>query len=265
LISLFEERKKVVVGMAHFPPLPGTPLYDTEKHTHQAIRNALEHDLLALQRGGIDAVMFGNENDRPYTLKVDRAVVAAMSFTIGELSSRIEVPFGVDLLWDARAALAVAKAVGASFIREVVSGVYVSDMGLWDTSAGELFRYRKLLDGGDIAVLFNISAEFASSLDSRPLQEVARSVVFSSLADAVLISGPMTGRAPDREALELVKAVVDVPVLINTGLNAENVRQLLEPADGAIVGTSLKRDGVTWNPVDESRVEVLMREVEKLR
>jgi len=95
---------------------------------------------------------------------------------------------------------------------------------------------------------------------------VAKSVVFSSLADAVLISGPMTGRSPDFETLERVKAAVgDVPVLINTGVNLQNVDELLKVADGAIVGTSLKKDGITWNPVDPERVKRFMERVESLR
>lgn len=258
-------KSKVVIGMVHFPALPGHVLYDDQKGIEWIISRVHE-DLKALQDGGIDAVLFCNENDRPYTLKADLVSVAVMARTIGQLLDEIRVPFGVDVLWDPKAALALAKATNAKFVRGVLTGAFVSDMGLWNTKVGELFRYRKLIDALGIKIFFNISAEFASSLDKRPIEEVAKSVVFSSLADAVLISGPMTGVPPEPETLARVKeAVKETPVLVNTGVNHNNVTQLLKVADGAIVGTSLKKDGITWNPVDINRVRSLMELVNKIR
>lgn len=258
-------KPKIIIGMVHFPALPGFTLYDDKKGMDWIV-SRVRNDLHALQDGGIDAVMFCNENDRPYTLQADFATVAAMARTIGELKSEIRVPFGVDVLWDPKAAIAVAKATGAQFVREIITGSFISDMGFWNTSVGELYKYRKLLDATDVKIFFNICAEFASPLDRRSVEEVAKSVVFSSLADAILISGPMTGMPPDRKTLERVKnAVGDVPVLINTGVNLQNVAELLEVADGAIVGTGLKKDGITWNPVDPDRMKRFMERVESLR
>ncbi len=264
ITSLLKE-KKTIIGMVHFPPLPGTPLY-REECGMDCILDRVSNDLKALQDGGIDAVMFCNENDRPYSLSADFSTVSSMSFIIGQISREISVPFGVDVLWDPKAAIAIAKATGASFIREVITGNYSSDMGYWNTNVGDLYRYRKLIDADNVEVLFNISAEFASSTDRRPLEEIARSVVFSSLADGILVSGPMTGLPTSREQLCKVKqAVGDVPVLANTGVKQANVSELLEMADGAIVGTSLKKDGVTWNPVDSARVINLMQQVNSLK
>ena len=256
--------EKPIIGMVHFPPLPGSPLYD-DSNGMDYILERVRADLRALQDGGIDGVMFCNENDRPYTFKADFSTVAAMSRVIGELINEIRVPFGVDVLWDPLAAIAIAKATGASFIREVITGVYASDMGLWNTNVGELYRYRKLIGASDVRVFFNISAEFASRLDRRSLKEIAKSVVFSSLADVVLVSGPMTGEAPDVSHIEEVKTAVDVPVFANTGVKKENVQTVLKVADGAIVGTSLKKDGITWNPVDVERVRNFMETVKKVR
>jgi len=260
ITSLLRE-KKTIIGMVHFPPLPGAPLYK-EKCDMKCILEKITSDLNALQNGSIDAVMFCNENDRPYSLNADFSTVAAMSFVIGQISSEITVPFGVDVLWDPKAALAIAKATGASFIREVITGSYSSDMGYWNTNVGELYRYRKLINADNVEILFNISAEFASNSDRRPLDEIARSVVFSSLADGILVSGPMTGLPTSREELfKVKKSVGDVPVLANTGVKLKNVSELLEVADGAVVGTSLKKDGLTWNPVDPVRVRTLMNKV----
>jgi len=247
-------KKKIIIGMAHFPPLPGFPLYDESRGIDYII-GRIRDDVKNLQDGGVDYIMFCNENDRPYRLKADYTTVAVMGRTIGEISKEIKVPFGVDILWDPIAAISVAKATKASFIREIVTGTYVSDMGLWNTNVGELYRYRKLIDAGNIAIFFNISAEFAYNLDRRPLEEIAKSVVFSSLADVILVSGPKTGVSPSLEMIRKVKeGVKDVPVFVNTGLNIENAKELLKVADGAIVGTSLKKNGVTWNPVDKERV-----------
>jgi len=256
-------KEKVVIGMVHFPPLPGAPLYD-DKDGIKTIIDKVRGDLLSLQDGGIDAVMFCNENDRPYKIETNYATVATMGRVIGEMINDIKVPFGVDVLWDPIAAIAIAKATGAKFIREIVSGTYVSDMGFWNTNVGELYRYRKLIDAKDIAVFFNISAEFAYNLDRRPIEEIAKSVAFSSLADAILVSGPMTGIAPTVETLKKVKENVQIPVFVNTGVNANNVSGLLKIADGAVIGTSLKKNGITWNPVDKERVIQLMKKVREI-
>ena len=257
--------EKPIIGMVHFPPLPGTPLYD-ERAGVDGIIDWVKRDLLALQEGGIDAVMFGNEGDRPYELKVDTASIATMSYVIGRIRDLITVPFGVDVLWDPRASIAVAAAVGAKFVREVFTNVYASDMGLWNPNAAEALRYRRFLGIDHVLVFYNINAEFAAPLAERPVELVARSVVFSSLADAICLSGPMTGEPVTSADLKRVKGVIpNVPVIANTGVRVDNVAELLEIADGAIVGTSLKIDGNTWNPVDPQRVKEFMRQVQMVR
>ncbi len=264
LDNIFPGKKKVVIGMIHFPPLPSAPMYDNQKGINY-LKDVVEKDLLALQEGGIDGVMFCNENDRPYNFEADFSTIATMSSIMGGLLDKIEVPFGVDVLWDPKAALAIAKATGARFIREIITGVFVSDMGIWNTKVGELYRYRRLIGADDVAVFFNISAEFAYNLDRRPLEVIAKSTVFSSLSDVILVSGPMTGAPPTPEMVAKVKNEVDVPVFVNTGFNKDNAEEMFKYADGAIVGTSLKYDGITWNQVDPDRVKELMDKVNSIR
>ncbi len=257
LKELFAQ-SKIVIGMVHLKALPGTPLYD-EKAGMDSVILAAERDLAALQNGGVDGVMFCNENDRPYVLTAGSATVAAMSAVVGDLKSHIKVPFGVDILWDPQATISVACATGAAFAREVFTGTYASDMGLWSPDAGGALRHRRSIGASGVRLLFNINAEFAAPLGSRPLAEMARSVVFGSLPDALCVSGSMTGREVDLLAIEQVKHVAgNVPVFANTGVHPDNVEKYLAVADGAIVGTALKVDGVTWNPVDVSRVRALM-------
>jgi membrane complex biogenesis BtpA family protein len=258
---------KPIIGMAHLPALPGTPLYDSAAGMSH-VRDWVGRDLEALQGGGIDAVMFCNENDRPYRLDADVASVAAMSDVIASLRGELSVPFGVNVLWDPRATLAVAAATGAAFAREIFTGAFAGDFGLWVRSAGDTFRYRREVSAEGCRLIFNINAEFAAPVAPRPLAEVARSVVFSSMPDALCVSGPITGQPADASGLADVAQAVSgsgVPVLVNTGLRASNAGELLQFADGAIVGSSLKTDGVTWNPVDQARVRELMDVVRDVR
>jgi membrane complex biogenesis BtpA family protein len=256
---------KPVIAMVHFGALPGTPLYDAEAGV-EGLLDGARRDLRALQAAGFDAVMFGNENDRPYEFEVDTASVATMASIIGRLRAEITVPFGVNVLWDPMSSIALAAATGASFVREILTGTYASDMGPWNPDAGAALRYRNRLGRDDLAVLYNISAEFAFSLDRRSLADRARSAVFSSIPDAILVSGAITGEAaamPDLEAVK--KALTTTPVLANTGVKHETVAEVLGIADGCIVGSSLKVDGNTWNPVDPERAADFMRRAKAAR
>ncbi len=250
---------KPVIGMVHLGALPGSPLYDRERGLAELVE-AAARDLAALQAAGFDAVMFGNENDRPYEFQVDRASTATMAYVIGKLGGAITLPFGVNVLWDPMSSIALAAATGADFVREIFTGTYASDMGPWTPDAGKAMRYRNRLGRGDLAMLYNVSAEFAYSLDQRPLPDRARSAVFSSIPDAVLVSGQITGEAAAISDLQAVKAVLPgTPVLANTGVRHETVAEVLKVADGCIVGSSLKVDGNTWNPVDPARAAEFMR------
>ena len=251
--------------MVHLGALPGSPLHDSSGGV-DALVAAARKDLLALQKAGFDAVMFGNENDRPYEFAVDTASTATMAYVIGQLKAEIAVPFGVNVLWDPMSSIALAAATGARFVREIFTGTYASDMGMWTPDAGKAMRYRDRLGRSDLALLFNVSAEFAYSLDRRSLADRARSAVFSSIPDAVLVSGAITGEAAELSELEAVKAVLpDVPVLANTGVKHATVKDVLRVADGCIVGSSLKVDGNTWNAVDPARADEFMRLVRETR
>lgn len=247
--------EKPIIAMAHLPATPGTPLYDAKRGMNYLIE-AVAADVEKLQAGGVSAVMFCNENDRPYLDRVGSEVVAAMTRVVTHILPSLKIPFGCDILWDPLAAISIANATGARFVREVFSGLYAGDTGLWNTHAGEALRHRRAIGAEGVRCLFNVTAEFAYSLDQRPLELIARSAVFSSLADAVLVSGPMTGQSAELAHLARVKqALPDTPVFANTGIKAHNVAEILKVADGVIVGTDLKVDGVTWNPVDAERVK----------
>jgi membrane complex biogenesis BtpA family protein len=251
---VFGAGTKPVIAMAHLPALPGAPLHDAAAGMRGVV-DAVARDLDILLAEGVDAVMFCNENDRPYRLEASLSDAAAMARVVTELAPR-DRPFGVDYLWDARCALAVAATTGASFIREVMPGVFESDMGLWRPDPAALLRERRALGADDVAVLMNVTPEFASPLGSRSAGARARSAVVSTLADAILVSGPMAGAEPDLDAVrEIVDAVAGTaPVLLNTGAKSTNIGAFLPLVDGVIVGSDLKAGGGTWNPVERERV-----------
>jgi membrane complex biogenesis BtpA family protein len=162
--------------------------------------------------------------------------------------------------------IALAAATGAAFVREIFTGTYASDMGPWTPDAGKAMRYRDRLGRKDLLLLYNVSAEFAYSLDQRPLPDRARSAVFSSIPDAILVSGAITGEAAKMADLEAVKkALPDTPVLANTGVKHDTVAEVLRIADGCIVGSSLKVNGNTWNAVDPQRAQDFMRRAREAR
>jgi uncharacterized protein len=256
---------KPIIGMIHFPPLPGSPLYDPKGGMDKIVDSAAR-DIENLQAGGVDSVMFGNEGDRPYLLKASPVTLAAMSFAVGALKPLIKIPFGVNYLWDPVASVGLAIASGAAFAREIFTGVYESDMGLWAPDAATALRLRSDGHRSDLKLLFNINAEFASPLGSRGIAQRAKSAVFSSLADVILVSGPMTGQPVEAANLKLAKdAVPGTPVFANTGVNIDTVADILRVGDGAIVGTHFKRGGDTWKSVDKDRVRRFMDKVGKLR
>jgi membrane complex biogenesis BtpA family protein len=203
-------------------------------------------------------LLFCNEHDIPYQLQVGPEAVAAMAAAIGRLRGELRLPFGVDLLWDPKAALAVARATGAAFVREVFTGVYDSDMGLMAPSLGDLAAYRHHIGAAGVAVFANITPEFARPVSGRPVAERARSAAFLGV-DALLVSGQMAGVSAELSDLQEARdAAPPVPVLANTGVTADNVGRILKVADGVVVGTSLKVDGHLWNPVDPARARRLV-------
>ncbi|MGA2530658.1 MAG: BtpA/SgcQ family protein [Acidimicrobiales bacterium] len=250
--------KKPLIAMVHLLPTLGTPLYDARSGMLGNVEH-LRADLGILLDAGFDAVMFCNEGDRPYSFHAGYEGVAAMTRLVTEVAPT-DRPFGVDFLWDPQAALAIAAATGASFIREVMTGVYESDMGLWNTDAASLLRERRRLNADNVAMFMNVTPEFASRLGSRSIGDIARSVVVSSLAEVILVSGPMASAEPNMGTLQEVADAVrgEVPVIANTGVKSTNVASFLEVADGIIVGSDLKIDGYTWNDVDPARVERFM-------
>ena len=257
--------KKPIIAMCHLQPLPGDPYYDKDGGMKKVL-DAAWNDLTALQDNGVDAVMFSNEFSLPYLTKVEPVTVAAMAYIIGELKSEIRIPYGVNCLWDPIASLDLAAATGASFLREIISGVYASDFGLWNTNVGETARHRVKVGAEQVKMLYNIVPEAARYLTDRSIVEIAKSTVFNCKPDALCVSGLTAGVATDTQVLKQVKdAVPDTVVLCNTGCRVDNIINQLTYADGAVVATTFKVDGKFENAVDGERVRAFMDVVRSFR
>ncbi len=257
--------KKPVIAMCHLQALPGDPMYDKEKGLDYIIE-AARHDLLALQENGVDGVMFSNEFSLPYLTKVEPITYVTMARIIGELKHEIKIPHGVNVLWDPKATIDLAVATNSLFVREIFTGVYASDFGLWNTNYGEVARHRASIGGNNVKLLFNIVPEAAVYLGERDIASVAKSTVFNARPDALCVSGLTAGAETDASFMKRVKDVVpDTPVFANTGVRLANVKEQLAVADGAVTATTFKRDGNFYNEVDGKRVKEFMDAVKSIR
>jgi len=231
--------------MIHLPPLPG---YAESKGIDDAIQHAIR-DLHVLEQAGVDGVLIENEYDRPHRVTAAAETIAAMTaITRAVVQESGKVVVGCEILLnDPKASLAVACMSGADFIRTdyFVDAMTRPGYGEFAIDADDLLVYRAAIGANDILILADIQVKYASMIRKRPLSESAR-LACEKQADAIIVSGDLTGDAPVVEHLrEAAKGVAAsgerVPVLIGSGLDTDNAKVLLDECDGAIVGTALMR------------------------
>jgi len=250
-----------VIGMVHLLPLPGSP----RARAVAEIRKAAIADARALAGGGVDGILVENYGDAPFTSgTVEPQVIAAMSVIASEVREAAGLPIGINVLRnDARSALAVAVAAGASFIRvNVHVGAAETDQGHIDGRAFETLRFRKLLEA-DVAIFADVFVKHARPSDRIDIATAARDTAYRGGAEVLLVTGPETGSAPGSARLKEVKrAVPEIPVMVASGLTPENVDGFRE-ADGFIIGSALERGGVAGNRVERNRVRAMVRSLKR--
>jgi len=263
-LSKIFSQPKPIIGMVHLPASPGQP-QATAKPDIKSVITSVVADIKALQDGGIDGLLFCNESDLPYTTKLNSEVGAWTTFLVGAVYDQIKIPYGVNLLWDPIASIEAAAGCGASFVREVMCGSFVSEMGILAPDPAVVAQTRTRLKADHIALFTNIVPEFASAMEGRTVAQRAKAAEYFGF-DAVLISGPVAGVAFSEEDLRSAKeAAKNTPVFANTGVNAQTVAKTLTMADGVISGSAMKIDGKTFNPVDPKRVIELVTAANKSR
>jgi hypothetical protein len=229
-----------LIGVLHLPALPMAPGASLPVTT---IAARAADDARVLAEHGFTAVLVENFHDTPFRRsQADPETIAAMAIVTASVVAAVDLPVGVNVLRnDALGALAVATAAGAGFVRvNVLAGSAATDQGLVHGVADELARRRASLRS-DVAVLADVDVKHATSLDTRPLPLRARDLVARAGADAVLVTGPATGRAVDLEQLgEVAGAVAPAPVLAASGTTPRELAAVLARCAGAIVGTAIK-------------------------
>jgi membrane complex biogenesis BtpA family protein len=247
-----------IVGMVHLGPLPGSPRFEDD---FDAVIAAAVADAVALADAGFDAVLIENYGDAPYHPDdVPKVTVAAMTRAVAAVATATPLPIGVNVLRnDARAAVAIAAVTGASFIRvNILSGWMSTDQGPIVGRAADVARLRAEL-GGDLLIAADVMVKHAAPPAGWSLAEAARDTWERGGTDALIISGTATGAAVDDDDVATVRREApQAPLLIGSGVTVATATSLLEVADGIIVGTSVKRDGVTDERVDPSRALALV-------
>jgi membrane complex biogenesis BtpA family protein len=249
-----------VVGMVHLPPLPGAPDFDGDRN---AVRERALADARALAAGGVDAVVVENFGDAPfYPEDVPKHVVADMTAVTSAVVGAVDVPAGVNVLRnDATAAVSVAAAAGAEFVRvNTHVGARVTDQGVVEGRAHQTVRLRERV-APEVDLFADVAVKHSAPLAERDVAAIARETLERGRADGLVVTGERTGGPTDRALLSDVATVCeaqDAPLLVGSGITAATVGDYLEHADGGIVGTAVKSGTDVGNPVDEARVRELV-------
>ncbi len=242
---------KTLLGMIHMPALPSAPA--SELRLDELIEFALS-EAAKLEASGLDGAIVENVGDAPFFRgRVPPATVAAMAIVVTEVKRATGMRVGVNVLRnDCEAALSIAHVAGADFIRcNVVIGAYVTDQGIVQGCAAELARLRRSL-GADPLVLGDVHVKHAAPLYDVPIEDAARDLAERGGVDAVIVSGARSPVPPSAETLAAVKAAVELPVLVGSGVGLENARQLYERSDGLLLGEVDFKVGRVWGGASDA-------------
>lgn len=248
-----------LVGVLHLAPLPGSPRFGGDL---DAIVRATAEDARLLEDAGFDAVIVENFGDAPFFPgAAPPETIAAMTACLFAARRATKGALGVNVLRnDAHAALAIAVATGASFVRvNVHVGARVTDQGIVEGRAHETLRLRRALGAEHVRLACDVDVKHAAPLAPRPLDEQTEELVLRGLADAVLVTGHGTGAPVDRADLATVKRSTSAPVLVASGATHASVRELLDVADGVIVGSCLRAGGRAGGRVDAALAREFVR------
>lgn len=260
------KNSRAVIGMIHAGALPGTPA--SSESMKQILTRAKEEALL-YREAGVDMLLVENMHDAPYLKgRVGPEITASMALVGYEVKKAAGLPCGIQILAGANIeALGAAKAAGLDFVRvEGFVFAHVSDEGLMEGCAGELLRYRRHIGAEDVLILADIKKKHASHALTADVDivETARAARFFR-ADGVIVTGVSTGSPASPDEVLRVREALDIPVLVGSGVNLDNVESFLNIADALIIGSSFKQDGLWSNPLDPEQIRLLMQKVAKAR
>jgi len=255
--------EKVIVGMVHCLPLPGTLLYGGDMEA--VCRRALA-DAAVLQAAGADAVIVENTNDKPFTARLEPEQLAALAAVTRLVVEKIELPVGVGASFnDGVAGISIACASGASFIRSpvFVDTMQVTGLGVISPCAKEVLRFRRMLGAEHIRIWADVQVKHSHPVLPEISLEESAVTAWEYGADVLIATGLSTGMETPLETVKRIKKAVPVPVVVGSGFRIQNAAEQLSTADGAIVGTAMKKDGNTLGPIDPELSRALMDAVRK--
>lgn len=257
--TLFRAQSKLLIGVVHLRPLPGSPGWAGDI---DAVLEGAANDARAYEHGGADALFIENFGDIPFTKgAVAPETIAGMAAAGRAVRAAVSLPLGFNVLRnDARAALALCAACRGSFIRvNVHTGAMLTDQGIIEGNAYDTLRYRRAVCP-DAAIFADVHVKHAVPFPNWTIEDSCRDTVERGLVDALIVSGKGTGLQTDIEDVRRVRTTCPkIKVLLGSGVTPANARDYLPIADGFIVGSSLKKDGIITNPVDPKRVAALAR------
>ncbi len=259
MTSLFS-RPKPVVGVIHVGALPGTP---RSTETIAELVASAKREAQIYRESGVDGVMIENMHDVPYLRgEVGPEIVAAMTAIGGEVKSVCGLPVGIQILAGANVeAMAVAHAANLDFIRaEAYAYAHVADEGFIQSSAAKLLRYRRMIGATRVLVWADVKKKHSAHAITADvsLGETAETVEFMGAA-CVIVTGSATGQPPTIADVQDAKSHCAIPVFLGSGISANNIAEFHRAADGFIVGSFFKVDGVWSNTIDPARVERFMK------
>lgn len=246
-----------LVGMIHLLPLPGAPRYGGSM---QAIIDRAVIEAQVLTDAGFDSILIENYGDAPFHKDhVAAETIASMTVVASEVKKNSALPPGIQVLRnDALAALSIAHAVGAEFIRvNVLSGAMLIDQGIIESNAAHVLRYRSHLCP-HVKIWADVHVKHAQPMQLQPIEDAALELTERSLADAIIVSGSGTGRQTSPDDVKKVRSSTTLPVVIGSGVTEENIQDYIPFANAMIVGTSIKKDGVITNSIDAGRAKRLV-------
>ncbi len=246
--SFLANEKSFIIGMVHCLPLPGTMGFDGDM---KKIVNQAVADAKTLEKSGMDAIIIENMGDTPFGIKLDTAQVAALAAVSALVSKEVQLPVGIDAAMnDYEAALSIAKAIGAGFVR---IPVFVDTVefygGIIKPVAREAILFRKNLGAENIKILADIQVKHTHMVLTHVSVEDSAKAAADCGADAIIVTGTHIGVATPIDIIRRVKSVIKLPVIAGSGVTTFNVKEQMKIADGAIVGSSLKEGGKLENPV----------------
>ena len=254
--QILTKGSQTIIGMVHCLPLPGTSGFDGD---YQKILDRAVQDAVTLERAGVDAVIVENMGDTPFAALLDKAQLAALTAAAVRVREAVKIPVGIEAAFnDCEASLSIAGISGADFIRVpvFVDTVLFTD-GIIYPCARKCMNFRKEMGLEHVKILADVQVKHATMLNPQITVEMSAKDAASNGADAIIVTGAVIGMETPIDMLKRVQSVVKIPVLAGSGVNHNNIHEQLQIADGCIIGSSLKKDGILTNPIDYD----LVREV----